>query len=174
MRQLLFGRRLDRAIQRQAFEIDHLQLAGIVVGYEQRLTIRRVSELARKCAGRTGLQPAGTSETTEFAGSVFARVTSTTMIAPSGCSGFAVAGSWPSGLHAIGQLNDFGAAWLVVYSHCSSGEKVSAIGALATGIFPTFALSLKPSARAFSKLITVMVAVFASLTYRNLSSEPTL
>src|SRR5437660_1017565 len=52
MRQLLFGGRLDRAIQRQAFEIDHLQLAGIVVGYEQRLTIRRVSELARKCAGR--------------------------------------------------------------------------------------------------------------------------
>src|SRR5438270_10546156 len=51
-RDLLFGRCLDRAIQLQAFEIDHLQLAGIVIGYEQRLAIRRVSELARKCAGR--------------------------------------------------------------------------------------------------------------------------
>src|SRR6185503_7692251 len=96
------------------------------------------------------------------------------MMAPCAYSSFAVAGSEPSGLQAIGQLRDFGASWLVVYSHLPSGEKVRAIGAIPTGIVPTVAVSLKPSARAFARLITLIFSVFSSLTNRNLSSGVTL
>src|SRR5262249_36473919 len=55
-------------------------------------------------ARRTGLQPAGPGGTIGMGGAGRARVTSTTMIAPLGLRGWAVAGSAPSGLHSIGQL----------------------------------------------------------------------